>query len=176
MNYITKINDDKKDYIVTINGTTIEYNISLDDSLPINSITLQGDTTGCISAPSSYREDLASILLVSTSAPVTLKNIKIYEQFYTPKNQINGALINIKNGATVTLDNGTVIEGSKGIGSKTGNNSKIYGAIAIEDGGKLVMEEGATIHKFQVQNGAVYVMEGGKFTMNGGTITDIYYR
>ena len=174
LNYIKKINDNTKDYIVTINGTIVDYNISLDDSLPINSITLQGDTTGCISAPSSYREDLASILLVSTSAPVILKNIKIYEQFYPPKNPINGALINIKNGATVTLDDGTVIEGSRGIGATVGNNRSIYGAIAIEDGGKLVMEDNATIHKFQIQNGAVYVMEGGKFTMNGGTITDIF--
>lgn len=179
LNYIKKINDNTKDYIVTINGTIVDYNISLDDSLPINSITLQGvttedDTTGCISAPSSYREDLSSILLVSTSAPVTLKNIKIYEQFYTPKTPINGALINIKNGAKVTLADGTIIEGSRGIGATIGNNRSIYGAIAIEDGGKLVMEDGATIHKFQIQNGAVYVMEGGKFTMNGGTITDIF--
>ena len=167
-------NNSNIDYTIAIDGMTEEYNITIDDTIPAKSITLQGKNEPAAGADpvdgilhgdgmySNQHNPYQSLLLVSTSTPVILQNIKIdmnVQGYY-----VDGAALAISSGE-VTLEAGATFVGS--------NDSSIpQGAIAVGDGASLVMNEGALIKGFGIEKGAVYVKTGGSFTMNGGIIKD----
>jgi uncharacterized repeat protein (TIGR02543 family) len=79
----------------------------------------------------------------------------------------NATLFTVGNGVTLTLDNNITLEG------KSKNTDSL---VKVKSGGKLVMNPGSKICDndvsalFSVSGGGVYV-EGGTFTMSGGTIS-----
>lgn len=173
LNVIRKINDNQEDYTLTIRHSSGEYNIYIDDTIPAKSLTIQGSEEGTTEDPdgfssSSYHDDYSYQIRVSTQIPVTFQNLTITNKLwgYTT----DGPVINITNGANVTLGNKAVIKGANSI---YGGGKAPLGAIAVEDDSTLTMLEGSLIDTFYIRNGAVYVKEGGKFIMEGGTITHI---
>ena len=164
---IKEIDDSTKAYTITISGKTNECNLVIDNNLPLASLLLQGktsaETDGIYSSDYSV-SGIQSILLVSTPAQVTIQNMLVKQNVYI-EGAYEGVVMNIGNGSTVILESGTVFEGCNY------GNTDAKGAIAVENGGNLIMNEGVTVKKFSVKCGAVYV-NGGTFTMNGGTFTN----
>lgn len=171
---IRMINNSTRDYTIVISGVTDEYNIQIDDTIPANSITLQGATAPAsgelpangIECTSSSSNDFSSILLVEENAPdVTIKNMRI--QLHHINLEKDGIAIKIGKDSNVTLVEGAAILGS------TDNSSYLSnGAIAVENGASLVMKTGAVIQDFDMQISGVYVKQGGTFEMQGGTISN----
>ncbi len=163
---IKLINNPTEDYTITISGKTDDYNLDIDNNLPVNSLVLQGKTsakTDGINCDGYNLPEFVSVLKVSTSVPVTIKNMLV--QGRLGEYEVDGAIMNIGNGSTVTLENGTVFDAAY-------SSIVTKGAVAIEDGGTLIMEDGVTFHNFDVKGGAVNVKTGGTFIMNGGTFED----
>ena len=163
---IKLINDSTEDYTITISGKTDDYNLTIDNNLPIKSLLLQGKTsaeTDGINCDGYDLPEFVSVLKVSTSVPVTIRNMLV--QGRLGEYEVDGAIMNIGNGSTVTLENGTVFDAAY-------SSIVTKGAVAIEDGGTLIMEDGVTFHNFDVKGGAVNVKTGGTFIMNGGTFED----
>ena len=170
---ITMINDPDRDYTIVINGMTEEYNITIDDTIPAKSITLQGKNEpaagedpvdGILHGDGMYSDPhnpYQSLLLVSDNANVILKNIQI--QMVVQAYDIEGLALKLSSGANVTLDQGATFAGSE-------YHINPHGVIAVEEDASLIMNEGSIIKGFGVTHGAIYVKEGGSFTMNGGSI------
>ena len=159
---IKEINDATEDYTITISGFTNEHDLPINSELPVNSLTLQGrssaETDGIKASNISV-----SVLPVSTTKSFTIRNMLI--NLSNVSYAVEGAVMNIGNGSTVTLEEGTIFEGpSSSVDSK--------GAVAIENGGTLIMQNDVTFQKFDIKCGAVNVKTGGTFTMNGGTFTN----
>ena len=163
---IKLIDDSTEDYTITISGKTDDYNLAIDNNLPIKSLLLQGSTsaeTDGINCDGYDLPEFVSVLKVSTSVPVTIKNMLVQGRLGTY--EVDGAIMNIGNGSTVTLEEGTVF-------ASVYSSSKSQGAVAIEYGGTLIMQDGVTFHNFDIKGGAVNVKTGGTFIMNGGTFED----
>ncbi len=160
INRIKVFNDSSKDYTITVVGTLDENNIHFEDDLPVNSIALQGAaaTDGI-----NYTGELEynSVLYVLTSKPVTIQNIKI--SVTNRQNSMDGLALKVYDGATVTLADGANFVGYN-------STAQVRGAVCVENGGTLIMQSGATIQDFNMVVSAVYVKQGGTFTMDGGTI------
>lgn len=174
---IKTLNDPSIDYTILITGFTDDINITIDENVPANSVTLKGavepDNNGepvCgIKQTAQYTLlTKPSILRVSGGVHVTITNFKFDVAIYGYEG--DGALINVGNGGKVTLENGTLL---KGTGSVASGGYPPEGVIAVEDGGNLFMKSGSVIDNYYIKNGAVYVKEGGIFTMEGGTISAI---
>lgn len=163
---IKEINDATEDYTITISGLTSEYNLVVDDNLPVNSLTFKGissaETDG-IDCTGQALDNFNSVLQIATAAPVVIQNMKVKLALWSY--EVDGAVMNVGSGSTVTLKTGTIFEGS-------GNSNKSKGAVAIEDDGTLIMEDGVTFRNFDIKGGAVNVKTGGTFTMNGGSFED----
>ena len=178
LDLIKEIDDSTKDYTITISGLTNVYNLPLNSDLPIKSLTLEGktsaETDGIDMTSYAYQlkdKNFVSVLPVSIAAPVRIQNMLVRCNLSTTLSDgsdaysVDGSIMNIGEGATVTLENGTVFEG-------VGSTTTTRGAVAIENGGTLIMNEGVTFQNFNIKCGAVNVKEGGTFTMNGGTFTN----
>lgn len=75
----------------------------------------------------------------------------------------------VSGGATLTLDNGTVLQNND-----LGNNA-YGGAVYVGSGGSLIMKSGASIKNNAAQTGGgVCVLAGGTFTVEDGTISGNY--
>ena len=163
LDLIKLINNPSADYTINISGLTSEYNLVVDDNLPVNSLTFKGissaETDG-IDCTGQALDNFNSVLQIATAAPVVIQNMKVKLALWSY--EVDGAVMNVGSGSTVTLKTGTIFEGS-------GNSNKSKGAVAIEDDGTLIMEDGVTFKNFEIKGGAVNVKTGGTFTMNGGT-------
>ena len=162
INRIALFTDEARDYTITVSGLTADHYVHIADNLPINSLILQGATADD-GINSQAMSETTPVLNISTTKPVTIKNMKIAVS--SAQDYMDGVAIKINNGATVTLDDGANL-----VGSGSGTTAK--GAVSVEDGGTLVMKTGSTIKNFNMLISAVYVKQGGIFTMNGGTITN----
>ena len=162
INRIALFTDEARDYTITVSGLTADHYVHIADNLPINSLILQGATSDD-GINYSGMSETTPVLNISTTKPVTIKNMKIAVS--SAQGYMDGVAIKINNGATVTLDDGANL-----VGSGSGTTAK--GAVSVEDGGTLVMKSGSTIQGFDMLISAVYVKQGGIFTMNGGTITN----
>ena len=162
INRIALFTDEARDYTITVSGLTADHYVHIADNLPINSLILQGATADD-GINSQAMSETTPVLNISTTKPVTIKNMKIAVS--SAQDYMDGVAIKINNGATVTLDDGANL-----VGSGSGTTAK--GAVSVEDGGTLIMKSGSTIQGFDMLISAVYVKQGGIFTMNGGTITN----
>ena len=160
INRIALFTDEARDYTITVSGLTADHYVYIADNLPINSLILQGATADD-GINYSGMSETTPVLNISTTKPVTIKNMKIAVS--SAQDYMDGVAIKINNGATVTLDDGANLVGS-------GSSIKPKGAVSVEDGGTLVMKSGSTIQGFDMLISAVYVKQGGIFTMDGGTI------
>ena len=163
LDLIKLINNPSADYTINISGLTSEYNLVVDDNLPVNSLTFKGissaETDG-IDCTGQALDNFNSVLQIATAAPVVIQNMKVKLALWSY--EVDGAVMNVGSGSTVTLKAGTIFEGS-------GNSITSKGAVSIEDDGTLIMEDGVTFKNFAIKGGAVNVKTGGAFTMNGGT-------
>ncbi len=160
---IKLINDPSKDYTITISKKTGDYNLAIDRTLPMKSLVLQGKTSATTDGINCHGYDLEgfrSVLLVSTNVPVKIQNMLVQGRLGTY--DVDGAIMNVGKGATVTLDDGAEF-------TSVYSSITSKGAVAVENGGTLIMKDGVTFHDFDIRGGAVYVKTGGTFTMNGGT-------
>lgn len=163
---IKEINDATEDYTITISGLTSEYNLVVDDNLPVNSLTFKGISsagTDGIYCTGQALDNFNSVLQIATAAPVVIQNMKVKLALWSY--EVDGAVMNVGSGSTVTLKAGTIFEGS-------GNSITSKGAVSIEDDGTLIMEDDVTFKNFAIKGGAVNVKTGGTFIMNGGTFED----
>ncbi len=166
---IKDINDGTKNYTITVSGQTEDYNIEIDETVPAQSITLQGKNspnTDGISFSGQKPDEFESLFKISGDVPVIFNNIKIAISPYGYYK--DGIAINVGTGATVTLDNNAILEGFDGPDSINQN-----GIVAVENGGSFIMNTGSLIKDFEINHGAVYVKNGGTFTMYGGEISNI---
>ena len=158
INRIAVFNDEARDYTITVSGLTEEHSVQIGNNLPISSLLLQGATADD-GINSTTMSNTTPVLDISTA--VTIKNMKIAVS--SAQDYMDGVAIKINEGATVTLDDGANLVGS-------GSSINPKGAVSVEDGGTLVMKSGSTIQGFDMMISAVYVKQGGIFTMDGGTI------
>lgn len=174
---IKTLNDPSIDYTILITGFTNDINITIDENVPAKSVTLKGalepdnngePVCGIVQTGMYTLLTAPSILRVSGGVPVTITNFKFDVAIYGYEG--DGALINVGNGGKVTLENGTLLQGT---GSTASGGYPPEGVIAVEEGGNLVMKSGSVIDNYYIKNGAVYVKEGGIFTMEGGKISAI---
>ena len=174
INTIKTIDDSTKEYTISVNGFTGDINLRIDENVPAKSITLQGAVAtpegqepSCGISRNYQADDGSSTLFVSGGVPVTIKNFKFDISIYGIES--DGALINVGNRGSVTLDDDTFF---KGYGLVLSGRLPPNGIIAVENGGSLIMNNGVTIDNYYIANGAVYVKTGGTFTMEGGTISN----
>ena len=163
LDLIKLINNPSADYTINISGLTSEYNLVVDDNLPVNSLTFKGISsagTDGIYCTGQALDNFNSVLQIATAAPVVIQNMKVKLALWSY--EVDGAVMNVGSGSTVTLKAGTIFEGS-------GNSITSKGAVSIEDDGTLIMEDDVTFKNFAIKGGAVNVKTGGTFTMNGGT-------
>ena len=192
VNYLKKVGNNQQDYTIYVVGTVDGAQEIKDDftddgtgnetvtTIPANSITLKGfkglddnDVPQDVLDGGLDEANEGQTLLISTSIPVTIKNLTI-----TGGYQFNnyGAGISVSGNSKVYLEDGTLI---------TGNHSEAAGAaIGIIDSATVTMNGGVIENnssKYEFEgtdfSGTVVIFkedrseEGTpKFIMNGGTI------
>lgn len=184
INYLKKVGSAEQDYTIYVVGT-VDGAQEIEDTdsstpIPASSITLEGfyglddnDVPQDVLNGGLDEDNEGQTLLISTSIPVTIKNLTI-----TGGYQFNnyGAGISVSGDSKVYLEDGTLI---------TGNHSEAAGAaIGIYDNATVTMnggviENNASKYEFEGTDfsGTVVIFkedrnEAGtpKFIMNGGTI------
>lgn len=129
----------------------------LDDGTPVSAINANGSGTA---------------LTVSTTAPVTIKNIKI-----TGGNNTNGGGIYVASGADVTLKAGAVVAGNK---ASFGGGVYVAGSFTLDGGtiGDASAEEHATdilySNKAGEKGGGLAFASTGKVTFKKGVVAYNY--
>ncbi|MEE3410517.1 MAG: SUMF1/EgtB/PvdO family nonheme iron enzyme [Treponema sp.] len=128
----------------------------LDDGTPVSAINAGGSGTA---------------LTVSTTAPVTIKNIKI-----TGGNNTNGGGVVINSGASVTLGANAVVAGNRA--SQFGGGLYVAGSLLIDGG--IVGDASATTHAklagqaysnfAETKGGGIFFTETGKVTLKKGVV------
>ncbi len=192
--YIETIGSTDKDYTIIISGTLVDGQ-TLPSSLDgkAKSITLQGLTGNTTDILQGVNDDGSGnittyVLLVGTTVPVTIKNLKIcngctgiapeYDDnndSYIPVDLTlgDGCLITNNGGSSgllvyagsVTLDGGSIVD----------NTGDCGGGVSIS-GGEFIMKSGSiggvneTDANRAAHCGAGVYISGGTFTMQGGTI------
>ena len=143
--YLQKNGNTNKDYTIWISGeiagaqtisdvTNEDSTSVLAKSLTISGVT--GSTTDILKGGSS-----GSVLLVDTTVPVTITNLKITggkgtsSVVYSNTSKKCGGGLNVKSG-TVTLSTDTVI---------TGNNAEYGGGVYVASGAKLFMNDNSVV-------------------------------
>lgn len=127
-----------------------------DDGTPVSAIDADGSGTA---------------LTVSTSVPVTIKNIKI-----TGGNETNGGGVVINSGASVTLGANAVVAGNRA--SQFGGGLYVAGSLLIDGG--IVGDASATTHAklagqsysnfAETKGGGIFFTETGKVTLKKGVV------
>lgn len=166
---VAQMNDDTKDYIISISGE-ITGTQTIPETVRANSITIKGATSsGTTSVPGNgINANLAdgvagTALTINTTIPVTLNNIVVKGGHGTEKNGviIGGGLLLGQN-ALVCLDNNTRI--LQNITYDKGNGTPGYGAgVYISDGAKLYENSDCHItENTATSKGAgIYIAAGG---------------
>ncbi len=165
------INNSTRDYTIIVSGLTDEYNIQIDDTIPANSITLQGtpgdggEGDGIYLNQVPMNPEIESVIVVSGNVNVTIKDMKFYFE-PTDRADKDGIVLSVKNGAAVTLENVQFEAGGL-------QDSLVIGsAIAVSNDSSLVMNGDSLITNWKYPDGAVIVDNTSSFTMNAGSITD----
>ena len=190
---VENINSKYNDYIFYVSGATESEGVSFSDSvystIEANSITVAGltdSTTDSISLSSSAS---SSLLLISTSVPVTIKNLTLSGGKGTElaNNTLGGSiyisLTSTKEKPTVTIDSVTFSENSASFGGALYNGNGIvsitdcsFSRNASESSGGAIYNEGTMTYSGTASentgtNGAaVYNM--GTLTITSGTIKE----
>lgn len=168
---ISAINDAELDWGINVIGT-IEYSetISIPDSIEAKSITVQSaeGEEGTVINNSNTK----SLFEINTSVPITFKNITL-----TMRNcpaygtTINGYVLNISEGADVTLSQGFLANSLY-----TGNSAPAQGNGLVYVKGTLNIQTGSTLSSAQTNNGGGVYVDGGTVEMTGGQITKCWSR
>ncbi len=145
--------DDFKDYL-SILSSDKEATLTISSNLATNTLK---QSTPALTIPAG------------TNVTLTAESTKKIE-FTKPDNWENSSgdytFIKVNAGATLTIGSGIIIKGNSYDGA-------FVTAIYVENGGTLIMENGASITGFKGNgSGIIIVAKGGTFTMNGGTISD----
>lgn len=166
---VAQMNDDTKDYIISISGE-ITGTQTIPETVQANSITIKGaSSSGTTSVPGNgINANLANgvagtALTINTNIPVTLNNIVVKGGHGTEKDGviIGGGLLLGQN-AHVCLDNNTRI--LQNITYDKGDGTPGYGAgVYISDGAKLYENSDCHItENTATSRGAgVYIADGG---------------
>jgi len=155
-------------------------NLSYKDKSDIT-ITIRGVTSRTISRDYNYPNGTA--FAVGSGVTLILDNIKIQPGKNQSGPPRGGALVEISDGGTLVMNDGSTIAGAiysgdgvPGTGEYASINSG--GGVKISSGGTLVMNDGSTIifntNKSSLgscNGGGVSVSSGGTFIMKGGIIT-----
>ena len=150
----------KLELLATLNSKARSLEICgldpLDDGTPVSAINASGSGTA---------------LTVSTTAPVTIKNIKI-----TGGNNTNGGGVVINSGASVTLGANAVVAGNRA--SQFGGGLYVAGSLLIDGG--IVGDASASTHAklagqaysnfAETKGGGIFFTETGKVTLKKGVV------
>lgn len=162
---IEKQNNTGNNYTIHISGSYAETGLTL-NTTKASSITLAGINRG------STKSDITStnhsaVLSISTTKPVYIKNLVLRNGYSN-----TGGGLCIKEGANVTLEEGTVIRGS----------TSYKGGGVYVSASTLTMKEGALIEANQAASSSniaagagVYLDSGATFNFDGGTIQKNFY-
>ncbi|MBO4507717.1 MAG: leucine-rich repeat protein, partial [Spirochaetaceae bacterium] len=134
---LTRITDSSKDYTIHISGTqqNFTYSITSDFDSKMKSLTLcgmTGNTTDILYGPAS-----GTVLVIATTKPVTIKNLKITNGNAGYK----GGGIQMSAGTDVTLGTGALITGNRAF--QKGGGVYVEGTSSSK--AKLTIENGAEI-------------------------------
>lgn len=154
-----------------INSAASGATVYLDDDVDLtDTLTVDKDITLSSREGASVKilrnaslSNRSAVTLSSSDADLTLKNLIIDGN--SEDGRITASFINIPAGR-LTLDSGC---------SLCNADCSSAGGISIGASGELVMNDGAEIRSFKNSNYGTAVLlgvSGGKFTMNGGIITD----
>lgn len=171
---LTRITDSSKDYTIHISGTqqNFTYSITSDFDSKMKSLTLcgmTGNTTDILYGPAS-----GTVLVIATTKPVTIKNLKITNGNAGYK----GGGIQMSAGTDVTLGTGALITGNRAF--QKGGGVYVEGTSSSK--AKLTIENGAEISAntlTSLSNGdggfglyaenAIISMTGGSICNHDGT-------
>ena len=110
-------------------------------------------------------DNKASVLTLSNSTPVTLKNITL-----TGGNAENGGAVNMVSGASLKIANGAVLTGNKASTYGGAVYGKTGSSITISDGAKITGNSAGTAGGGILADGSISI--SGGIDISGNTITD----
>lgn len=162
---IEKQNNTGNNYTIHISGSYAETGLTL-NTTKASSITLAGINRG------STKSDITStnhsaVLSISTTKPVYIKNLVLRNGYSN-----EGGGLCIKNGANVTLEEGTVIRGSTS--SKGGGVYVSASTLTMKEGALIEANQAASSSNIAAGAG-VYLDSGATFNFDGGTIQKNFY-
>ena len=167
---LTRITDSSKDYTIHISGTqqNFTYSITSDFDSKMKSLTLcgmTGNTTDILYGPAS-----GTVLVIATTKPVTIKNLKITNGNAGYK----GGGIQMSAGTDVTLGTGALITGNrafqKGGGVYVEGTSSSKAKLTIENGAEISAN---TLTDSNMNNGGFGLYaDYAIISMTGGSICD----
>ncbi len=166
---IRRLTDSTKDYTIRISGTQVgPFTLGVTENVAPNfaarSVTLcgmTGNTTDILSVAG-----VATILTITTTAPVTIRKLKISSGYNTSE---NSAGINMEAGSKLILDNGALVTMNSGYMRGAG----IY---ATGENTEIVMNSGSKVSdnalRYSGENGYNYNFGGAGVYISGSGITD----
>ncbi len=177
---IVAAGDSSKDYTINISGKVLPKANTSTTELPssltskVKSITIQGNSGNSTDILDGNRK--GTVLKISTTKPVTIKNLKI-----TGGNGSNGGAISMVSSSKLTLDAGTLIGDisdvyASGSSSSECANYASYGGGIYNDGGTLTLKSGSCVSYnrgsqygggIHNKSGSVTIEDGAKVLCNG---------
>lgn len=160
VSYIARMNDSTIDYTIWISGE-VSGNSTIDSDVngKAHSITVSG--TRGNDRDSLNGNNSGSVLTISTSVPVTIKNILI-----TGGRASYGGGINMDSGTNVILESDALIDGNYASDSGGGIYSK--GTLVLKSGSIVGRQVSSTATNSSYSN---YATTGGGISFAGGTVT-----
>ena len=164
---IQELNNSATNYYLIVSGTIIE-NAVIPADIPVKTITISGKSeTGTDILDGG---GVSNVLVVKTTAKVTLKNITLKNGLATTT---GGGGLCLTSNANVILESGTVITGNRAE-LKDASNPKNGGGVFVSAGATLTMNDGVSITNnttYGAGGGVNLDKDGATFIMNGGTIS-----
>ncbi len=165
---IRRMTDNTKDYTIRISGLKVgPFTLGVSDDAPnfaARSVTLCGMTGNTEDILTVAGE--ATVLTVTTTAPVTIRKLKISSGF---NNSENSAGINMEAGSKLILDDGALVTMNSGYMRGAG----IY---ATGENTEIVMNSGSKVSgnglRYLGENGYNYNFGGAGVYISGSGITD----
>ncbi len=162
---IEKQNNTGNNYTIHITGSYNELGLSL-NTTKASSITLVGiNRDGTKSEITSTNH--SAVLSIGTTKPVYIKNLVLRNGYSN-----EGGGLCIKNGANVTLEDGTEIRGSS---SPKGGGVYVEASTLTMKTGALINGNQAMTSSEHATGGGVYLTSASTFNCKGGTIQNCYY-
>lgn len=172
VSYITRMNDSSIDYTIWISGE-VSGNSTIDSDVDgkAHSITICGTKGNAYDSLNG--KNSGTVLSISTSVPVTIKDLKITKGYAASGS--GGGGINMTGGAKVTLESGALIGDeteapatSSSYGNKSGTSGG--GGIYISNG-TLIMKKGSRVSHNYDGTSNYSGNGGGGIYCNDGNIT-----